>query len=71
MGHRVLLDAAAYVPTGMLDLAVVTPDFVTLSIYKIAGYPTGIGALVARREALAELARPWFAGGTVDWVTIG
>ena len=70
-GHRVLLDAAAFVPTGMLDLSAVKPDFVTLSLYKIAGYPTGIGALVARREALAELARPWFAGGTVDWVTIG
>ena len=70
-GHRVLLDAAAFVPTGRLDLSAVKPDFVTLSLYKIAGYPTGIGALVARREALAELARPWFAGGTVDWVTIG
>ena len=71
LGHRVLLDAAAFVPTGMLDLSVVKPDFVTLSLYKIAGYPTGIGALVARHAALAELARPWFSGGTVDWVTIG
>jgi selenocysteine lyase/cysteine desulfurase len=34
------------------------------------GYPTGIGALVARREALARLGRPWFAGGTVEYVSV-
>jgi selenocysteine lyase/cysteine desulfurase len=34
------------------------------------GYPTGIGALVARRASLAELRRPWFAGGTVDFVSV-
>lgn len=33
------------------------------------GYPTGIGALVARHDALALLRRPWFAGGTVAWVS--
>ena len=70
-GYRTLLDAAALVPTGRLDLSRLEPDFVTLSLYKISGYPPGIGALVARREALAELQRPWFAGGTVDWVTTG
>jgi selenocysteine lyase/cysteine desulfurase len=71
LGYRVLLDAAAYLPTASLDLATVHPDFVVLSIYKIAGYPTGIGALVARRSALESLRRPWFAGGTVDWVSVG
>ena len=29
------------------------------------GYPTGVGALLARRPALARLQRPWFSGGTV------
>jgi hypothetical protein len=29
------------------------------------GWPTGVGALLARREALARLERPWFSGGTV------
>jgi selenocysteine lyase/cysteine desulfurase len=29
------------------------------------GYPTGIGALLARRDALEKLHRPWFSGGTV------
>ena len=46
------------------------PDFVALSFYKMFGYPTGVGALIARREALAALRRPWFAGGTVEFVSI-
>jgi selenocysteine lyase/cysteine desulfurase len=29
------------------------------------GYPTGLGALLARRPALERLQRPWFSGGTV------
>ncbi|MBY0491560.1 MAG: aminotransferase class V-fold PLP-dependent enzyme [Gemmatimonadaceae bacterium] len=69
-GWRVLLDAAAYLPTADLNLTEIQPDFLCLSLYKISGYPTGVGALVARREALATLRRPWFAGGTVDWVSM-
>jgi len=64
-GWDVLLDAAAFVPTSRLDLRVVKPEFVTLSWYKMFGYPTGIGCLLARRDALARLRRPWFSGGTV------
>lgn len=69
-GFRVLLDAAAYLPTAQLRLDRVHPDFVALSLYKMIGYPAGVGALVARHEALAELQRPWFAGGTVAWVSV-
>ena len=69
MGYAVLLDAAAYVPTAPLRLRDVPADFVALSFYKMFGYPTGLGALIARREALAWLERPWFAGGTVDFVS--
>jgi selenocysteine lyase/cysteine desulfurase len=64
-GWDVLLDAAAYAPANLLDLAAVQPDFVAVSWYKVFGYPTGIGCLVARREALARLRRPWFSGGTI------
>ena len=46
------------------------PDFVTLSFYKMFGYPTGVGALIARREALAKLRRPWFAGGTITVASV-
>lgn len=69
-GWFVLLDAASYLATSDLDLRVVRPDFVCLSLYKIAGYPTGLGALVVRREALRQLQRPSFAGGTVRWVSV-
>jgi selenocysteine lyase/cysteine desulfurase len=64
-GYDVLLDAAAYVPSNQLDLSVVKPDFVPVSWYKVFGYPTGVGCLIARREALGRLRRPWFAGGSV------
>ncbi len=64
-GYDVLLDAAAFAPTSRLDLGVVKPEFVTVSFYKMFGYPTGIGCLLARRDALARLRRPWFSGGTI------
>ena len=70
MGYDVLLDAAAFVPSHALSLRVVKPDFVALSFYKIFGYPTGVGALVARRDALARLQRPWFAGGTLLFASV-
>ena len=69
-GYDVMLDAAAYVPTHRLDLSAVRPDFMCVSFYKMFGYPTGIGALIARKEALARLNRPWFAGGTVEFVSV-
>ena len=69
LGYRVLLDAAAYVPTSRLDLARVKPDFLVISFYKMFGYPTGVGALIARRDALATLRRPWFGGGTVRFAS--
>ncbi|MEU8298610.1 aminotransferase class V-fold PLP-dependent enzyme [Micromonospora sp. NPDC048909] len=69
-GYDVLLDAAAFAPTNRLDLSVVRPQFVCLSWYKLFGYPTGVGALLARRDALARLRRPWFAGGTIRAVSV-
>lgn len=69
-GWDVLLDAAAYVPTNRLDLGTVRPDFVTLSFYKMFGYPTGIGCLLVRNAVLGRLRRPWFAGGTVNFATV-
>jgi molybdenum cofactor sulfurtransferase len=53
-----------------LDLGAVRPDFVSLSFYKMFGYPTGVGALLARREALRRLQRPWFAGGTIAYASV-
>ena len=71
LGYDVLLDAAAYLPTGLLDLRETHPEFVMTSWYKLFGYPTGVGCLIARRDALARLARPWFSGGTIQAVSVG
>lgn len=78
-GWDVLLDAAAYVPTNKLDLSVIKPDYVCVSFYKIFGYPTGLGCLLIKIKpntvgAISPFAKlrqnkPWFAGGTVDFVT--
>jgi molybdenum cofactor sulfurtransferase len=69
-GWDVLLDAAAFVPTNRLDLSTFKPDFIPISFYKIFGYPTGLGALIARKPALAKLHRPWFAGGTITVASV-
>lgn len=69
-GWDVILDAAAFVPTSRLDLSEVKPDFVPISFYKMFGYPTGLGVLLARKEALAKLHRPWFAGGTITVASV-
>lgn len=69
-GWDVLLDAAAFVPTNRLDLSRWKPDYLALSFYKMFGYPTGVGALIARPEALEKLHRPWFAGGTISVASV-
>ena len=70
LGFMVLLDAAAYAPTHALSLRRVPADFTAISFYKLFGLPTGLGALIARRESLARLQRPWFAGGTVLYASV-
>ena len=65
-----LLDAAAFVPTNAFSLETVHPEFVALSFYKMFGYPTGVGCLLARKSALAKLHRPWFAGGTITVASV-
>lgn len=70
LGWDVLLDSAAFSPTNRLDLSVVSPDYVPLSFYKMFGYPTGVGALIVKHQALAKLRRPWFAGGTITLASV-
>jgi selenocysteine lyase/cysteine desulfurase len=69
-GWVVMLDAAAFVPTNILDLGKWKPDFVPISFYKMFGYPTGVGCLLARKSALSGLHRPWFAGGTITVASV-
>jgi len=69
-GWDVLVDAAAFVPTNRMDLSCCHPDYVAISFYKMFGYPTGVGALLARWPALDKLHRPWFAGGTITVASV-
>lgn len=62
----VLLDAAAFVPTHTLDLSRYPADFVTMSFYKMFGYPTGLGALLVRNEVTEVMQKTFFGGGTVS-----
>lgn len=70
MGWNVLLDAAAFVPTSNLDLSVYKPDFVSISFYKIFGFPTRIGCLLVKKSSFHLLSKQWFAGGTVESASI-
>jgi selenocysteine lyase/cysteine desulfurase len=71
LGFDVLLDAAAFAPSHPLSLRACPAEFAVVSFHKLFGYPTSAGALIARRDALARLARPWFAGGTVAYASVG
>lgn len=70
-GHRwlVILDAAAYVPTYSLNLTAVPADFVPISFYKMFGYPTGLGCLLVRRDAIPLMHKVFFGGGSVEEAT--
>lgn len=70
LGCDVLIDAASAGACGGLSLRRQPAAFVACSFYKLFGLPTGVGALIARKSALARLRRPWFAGGTVDFVSV-
>jgi selenocysteine lyase/cysteine desulfurase len=67
----VLLDAAAFAPTSKLDLSACQPDFVSLSFYKIFGYPTGLGCLLIKKSKFDKLKKPSYAGGTITISSAG
>ncbi|KAH9452801.1 hypothetical protein KEM48_001841 [Puccinia striiformis f. sp. tritici PST-130] len=70
LGYTTLLDAAALLPTSRLSLEKLhgSLDAVAFSIYKMVGLPTGLGALVIKKDLLERLHKPWFCGGTVQLV---
>lgn len=69
-GFDVLIDAAGCCIAGDISLRRYPAQFLAFSHYKVFGLPTGVGALIVRRDTLKRLKRPWFAGGTVDFVSI-
>lgn len=64
-GWCVVLDAAALVSTSPLVLSPSGPHFVTLSFYKMFGFPTGLGALLVRKDCAVLLSKAYYGGGTV------
>lgn len=64
----VLLDAAKLAATSRVDLSKHPVDFMCISFYKMFGYPTGLGALLVRRDRAPLLRRTYFGGGTVGAV---
>lgn len=63
----ILLDAASLVANSHLDLTKVRPNFVAISFYKIFGYPSGLGALLIRKDSASLLNdKKYFGGGTVE-----
>ena len=70
LGYHTLLDAAALAPSSKISLRDTPADAIAVSFYKMFGFPTGVGGLIAKKSFLKELRRPWFAGGTVDVVQV-
>lgn len=60
----VLLDAASYVSCSPLNLQSCPADFVSVSFYKMFGFPTGLGALLVQNRAAGMLRKAYFGGGT-------
>ncbi|GAA5928013.1 hypothetical protein JCM1841_001820 [Sporobolomyces salmonicolor] len=74
-GAIVLVDAAAYCATNVLDLGSVNedeaPDFVVGSFYKIFGWPTSLGFLIVHRRSSHHLSStPFFGGGTISSLSL-
>ncbi|KAI9024729.1 molybdenum cofactor sulfurase [Hyaloraphidium curvatum] len=72
----VLVDAAAYLSTNVLNLGALesrlAPDFIAMSFYKLFGWPTGLGALVVKRASGHLLSNDaYFGGGTVEGFSTG
>ncbi len=63
VGAKVLIDGCQAVPRLPINVAALGCDFYAFSAHKLYG-PTGIGALWARREILADMP-PWQGGGAM------
>ena len=63
VGAKVLLDGCQAVPRLPVDLAALGCDFYAFSAHKIYG-PTGVGALWAKADLLADMP-PWQGGGAM------
>ncbi|TPX33008.1 hypothetical protein SmJEL517_g03980 [Synchytrium microbalum] len=66
---KVLLDIAAYSTTTPMELSKYPADFAVLSFYKMFGFPTNLGALIVRNDALPHMHKRYFGGGSVSAIS--
>lgn len=52
-----------------MDLSRYSPDFVVFSLYKLFGYPTGIGCLMVKKGTEEVIRHGYFGGGNVEYVS--
>ena len=63
VGARVLIDCAQGAPHERINFDSLGADFVAISAHKMAG-PTGIGCILVKRDAMAEMG-PFMTGGSM------
>lgn len=67
-----LLDASKLAATSPINIRSTFPNkshrphFITVSFYKIFGWPTGSGALIIKRSCAPLLRKKYFGGGTIS-----
>jgi molybdenum cofactor sulfurtransferase len=65
-----LFDAAKLAGTSPIDISSIPfldrPNFITISFYKIFGYPSGLGALIIRRDSSNILNKKYYGGGAIQ-----
>ena len=69
----VCCDTASFACTNSLDLSLIEPDFLIASFYKIFGFPTGLAALIIRKNPQVKQAltnKKYFGGGTIAYASI-
>lgn len=64
-----LLDASKLAQSSVVDISTMEyesrPNFVVISFYKMFGYPSGLGALLIRRDSASILQKHYYGGGTI------
>ncbi len=63
VGARVLIDCAQGAPHERIDFDSLGADFIAISAHKMAG-PTGIGCILVKKDAMAEMG-PFMTGGSM------
>ncbi|KAL4457811.1 hypothetical protein ABPG75_012676 [Micractinium tetrahymenae] len=68
-GHqwRVVWDTAAYAPCHPVSLRQVPADFICISFYKLFGFPTGVGALVMKKDLAKRMRKVYWGGGSANY----